>query len=245
MATYTIDKIKYGNDTFKLQDTVSGYTQNTGTVTSVGISNATNGGLSVSGSPITGSGSITVGHSNILTNAQTTQALYPITIDKNGHISGYGSAITVAPYINGQNSTPILSWTHTTVSGIDGVYLGYQDGDDTSYLFLPSGAGFNTGVQNILTQVSQNYVPKTRTINGKALSADVTLAASDLAMSSTSLTTISSVGTLPSLTFTPNASTNTLAIDWSAGTLPTTNTQAGVLLNTDTNVIPNVNGVSY
>lgn len=39
----------------------AGYTKNSGTVTSVGISNATNGGLSVSGSPVTSSGTITVG----------------------------------------------------------------------------------------------------------------------------------------------------------------------------------------
>ena len=38
-----------------------GKTSNTGTVTSIGISNATNGGLSVSGSPVTTSGTITVG----------------------------------------------------------------------------------------------------------------------------------------------------------------------------------------
>lgn len=92
MAEYTIDKFSYGGNTYKLQDNVSGYTSNTGTVTSVGISNATNGGLSVSSSPITGSGSITVGHSNVLTSAQTTQAVYPITIDKNGHIASYGEA---------------------------------------------------------------------------------------------------------------------------------------------------------
>lgn len=67
----------------------------TGTVTSVGIANATNGGLTVSGSPITTNGTINVGHTNILTNAQTTQAVYPITIDKNGHISGYGSAVSI------------------------------------------------------------------------------------------------------------------------------------------------------
>ena len=104
MAEYTIDKFSYGGNTYKLQDNVSGYTSNTGTVTSVGISNATNGGLSVSGSPVTGSGSITVGHSNILTNAQTTQAIYPIAIDKNGHISSYGTAVAVpnnSNWVNG------------------------------------------------------------------------------------------------------------------------------------------------
>lgn len=66
-----------------------------GTVTSIGLSNATNGGLSIGGSPITSSGTITVGHTNVLTSAQTTQAVYPIAIDKNGHISEYGSAVTI------------------------------------------------------------------------------------------------------------------------------------------------------
>lgn len=66
-----------------------------GSVTSVGATNATNGGLSISGSPVTTSGTITIGHSNILSSAQTTQAVYPIKIDKNGHISAYGSAVTI------------------------------------------------------------------------------------------------------------------------------------------------------
>lgn len=67
-----------------------------GTVTSVAMSNATNGGLTVSGSPITGSGTITVGHSNVLNSAQTTSGIYPIKIDKNGHISEYGTAFDPA-----------------------------------------------------------------------------------------------------------------------------------------------------
>lgn len=66
-----------------------------GSVESVAVSNATNGGLSVSGSPITSSGTITIGHSNVLASAQTTQAVYPIKIDKNGHISAYGSAVSI------------------------------------------------------------------------------------------------------------------------------------------------------
>ena len=67
-----------------------------GTVTSVEMSNATNGGLTISGSPITGAGTITVGHSNVLTNAQNTSGIYPIKIDKNGHISEYGTAFDPA-----------------------------------------------------------------------------------------------------------------------------------------------------
>lgn len=111
MAEYNINKIKLPNgDIVKLVDETSGYTKNTGTVTSVGLQNATNGGLSVSGSPVTGSGTISVGHSNILTNAQTTQALYPIAIDKNGHISSYGTAVDPEDIflfeVTGSSSTP-------------------------------------------------------------------------------------------------------------------------------------------
>ena len=76
-----------------VQSAISGFS--TGTVTSVGVTNASNGGLSISGSPITTSGTISIGHSNVLTNAQTTQAVYPIKIDKNGHISAYGSAVSI------------------------------------------------------------------------------------------------------------------------------------------------------
>ena len=76
-----------------------------GTVTSVAVSNATNGGLSVSGSPISSSGTITIGHSNVLAAAQTTQAVYPIKIDKNGHISAYGSAVTISDTKNTAGST--------------------------------------------------------------------------------------------------------------------------------------------
>jgi hypothetical protein len=107
----TVDK--YGRVTGA---TNQGYTTNTGTVTSVGITNDTNGGLTVSGSPVTTSGSITVGHTNVLTNAQTTSGVYPIKIDKNGHISEYGSAVTIlkkyAGDITGNSSTKSFTITH-------------------------------------------------------------------------------------------------------------------------------------
>ena len=89
-----------------------------GSVTSVGVSNDTNGGLTVSGSPITSSGTITIGHTNVLTNAQTTQAVYPITIDKNGHIGSYGSAVSipVVPSTTGSAETGITIANHSTTS---------------------------------------------------------------------------------------------------------------------------------
>ena len=107
-----------------------GYTTNTGTVTSVGITNG--GGLTISGSPITTSGSITVGHTNSVT-AQTTQAVYPIKIDANGHISAYGSAVTILKKytgtITGNSSTKEFTITHSL--GSRDVIVQVYDG--TSY----------------------------------------------------------------------------------------------------------------
>ena len=91
-----------------------------GTVTSVGVSNATNGGLTVSGSPVTSSGTISVGHSNVLTNAQTTEGVYPITIDKNGHINSYGSAVNqlfeVIVTMDGQSTTADKTYAQITAA---------------------------------------------------------------------------------------------------------------------------------
>lgn len=56
-----------------------------GTVTNVAVANG--GGLTVSGSPITTSGTITVGHSNSVT-AKTSSSLKKFTYDANGHITG-------------------------------------------------------------------------------------------------------------------------------------------------------------
>lgn len=97
-GTYASQAAKVG-DTFISDGTawilIPSGDEPSGTVTSVGVSNATDGGLSVSGSPITSSGTISIGHSNVLSSAQTTQAVYPIKIDKNGHISAYGSAVSI------------------------------------------------------------------------------------------------------------------------------------------------------
>lgn len=94
-----------------------GYTTNKGTVTNVGVQNDTDGGLTVSGSPITESGTITVGHTNKLTSAQTTSAVYPITIDKNGHIASYGTAQTIlkkySATLTGDNSKISFPITHS------------------------------------------------------------------------------------------------------------------------------------
>lgn len=52
---------------------------------------AANNGLTTSYS----SGTITISHANSAITAQSIQAVYPITIDSYGHITGYGSAVTI------------------------------------------------------------------------------------------------------------------------------------------------------
>ena len=107
-----------------------------GTVTSVGISNATDGGLTVSNSPVTSAGTISVGHSNVLTNAQTTQAVYPITIDKNGHISAYGDAVNqlfeVTVNCDGQSITSNKTYAQITAAYAEHkfIYVNFTYDDD-------------------------------------------------------------------------------------------------------------------
>lgn len=107
-----------------------------GTVTSIGISNATDGGLTVSNSPVTSAGTISVGHSNVLTSAQTTQAVYPITIDKNGHISAYGDAVNqlfeVTVNCDGQYITSNKTYAQITAAyaGHKFVYVDFTYDDD-------------------------------------------------------------------------------------------------------------------
>ena len=75
-------------------------TANTGTVTQVTAGT----GLSInqtSGGNFTTSG--TINHTNSVT-AQTTQAVYPIKIDAQGHISAYGTAVTI-PDVSGKIDT--------------------------------------------------------------------------------------------------------------------------------------------
>ena len=59
------------------------------------VSGIVNSGIINAGTGLSKSGN-TINHSNSIT-AQTTQALYPIKIDKEGHISAYGNAITSLP----------------------------------------------------------------------------------------------------------------------------------------------------
>ena len=92
MATYSINKIKLPNGDIVTLD------GGEGTVTNVSVANT--GGLTVTGSPITSTGTISIGHANASITAQTTQAVYPIKIDTYGHITSYGTEVTIPTVYN-------------------------------------------------------------------------------------------------------------------------------------------------
>ena len=113
-----------------------------GTVTSVAVANAADGGLTVSGSPVTSSGTINIGHSNVLSSAVTTSGVYPVKIDKNGHITEVGTAIDFGSYAtlaspaftgtptaptaaSGTNTTQIATtaFVNSAISGITGAMI--------------------------------------------------------------------------------------------------------------------------
>ena len=73
----------------------NGYTSNVGTITGVTAGTGLSGGGT--------SGAVTVNHSNSVT-AKTTQALYPIKYDSQGHITGSGNAVTSLP------ASDVSSW---------------------------------------------------------------------------------------------------------------------------------------
>ena len=94
-----------------VQDAMSG--AGAGTVTSVTAGSGLQVGSSGTGTSITGSG--TINHLNSVT-AQTTEAVYPIKIDAQGHISAYGSAVT-GTIINFTGIT-VDSHSTTTIYGV-------------------------------------------------------------------------------------------------------------------------------
>lgn len=129
----------------------------TGTVTSVGVQNATNGGLTVSGSPITTSGTITVGHSNVLSSAQTTAAVYPIKIDKNGHISEYGTAVEIpdtSGFVLRSGDTMSGNLTFPSSTGVDFKYTS----SDTDYTTKLSIIGINGSASSYVPRLSFDKV---------------------------------------------------------------------------------------
>ena len=202
-----------------------------GTVTSVGVSNKTNGGLSVTGSPITGSGTISIGHSNVLTSAQTTQAVYPIKIDKNGHISAYGSAVTIptVPDETGNSGTGITIADHATASltGVSGssTVRGVKTG--TNSTTTASKASGSNGTPPTLGTVISIYGVKSGT-NSTTTASKVTLGTASSIYGVSSSTT--------SVTGVQSSTTTASKASGSNGTAPTLGDPIPVVAATDVTV---------
>ena len=98
-----------------------------GTVTSVGIANG--GGLSVSGSPVTSSGNITVGHSNSVTagtigstsaSSGASVSIPYATYDSNGHITGKGTHThTVTGFVSAETDPVFLASAAAGIASSD------------------------------------------------------------------------------------------------------------------------------
>ena len=151
-------------------------------------------GLSLSGTEFN--------HSNSVT-AQTTQALYPISIDSEGHISGYGDPL-------GDSVIYVANSTTGGGSVTAGTKATFSQGTD-SFTSASFQSGFYTaGTAASFTRGVDSFTANTPTvINTSKFNAG----------SFTSGTF--SQGTLPSLTFAIDGTdSNQLDISWSTGTLP-------------------------
>ena len=126
-----------------------------GTVTNVAVANG--GGLTVSGSPITSSGTITVGHSNSVT-AKTSSSVKKFTYDEYGHVtdsselstaesdalaSGIDSEKVEQIETNKNNISSIVDWLNSLNRNLSPVYGGISKANkfivnDTA-ITLPAG----------------------------------------------------------------------------------------------------------
>lgn len=106
-----------------------------GTVTNVAVANS--GGLTINGSPITSSGTITVGHQNSVT-AKTSSSLKKFTYDAYGHVTGSSELSTAE--------------SNALASGIDSTKVGQISTNQTNIGKVQTQANWNTnnGVKNFL-----------------------------------------------------------------------------------------------
>ena len=155
MATYNgIKKIKIGNNIFNLYDSGN----SGGTVTKVTAGTGLSIG-STAGGNFTTTG--TINHTNSIT-AQTTQAVYPIKIDAQGHISAYGSAQTILTIGTGASNVAAGNHTHSYLPLSGGTLTGrLTTADPVNKIITGSG----TAASDKGSGVSPRYFPAKWTFN--------------------------------------------------------------------------------
>ena len=112
-------------------------TSNTGTVTGVTAGTGLKVGTNTSGGTISTSG--TINHSNSVT-AKTTQGLYPITYDAQGHITGSGSAVTIPA---ASSTTPSMDGTASAGSGTTWARADHVHPSDSSKVDTVSSSSYD------------------------------------------------------------------------------------------------------
>lgn len=113
-----------------------------GTVTNVAVANG--GGLTVSGSPITSSGTITVGHSNSVT-AKTSSSVKKFTYDAYGHVTGSSELSTAE--------------SNALASGIDSTKVAQIETNTNNISITDITSGFTaTSGYSIKTNLSAVYL---------------------------------------------------------------------------------------
>lgn len=134
-----------------------------GTVTNVAVANG--GGLTVSGSPITLSGTITVGHSNSVT-AKTSSSLKKFTYDKYGHVTGSSELSTAE--------------SNALASGIDSTKVAQIETNKNNISDIKDGTSINSfgDVEDALDDKADKSATYTKTevdtaLRAKANAADV------------------------------------------------------------------------
>ena len=110
-----------------------------GTVTSVGVANATNGGLSVSGSPVTSSGVITIGLDTAYGDTKNPYGTKTASYVLAGPTSGSAAAPSFRALV--EDDIPDLSNTYLTESSLDGYVKNIEGENWSNTIILDSGEG--------------------------------------------------------------------------------------------------------
>ena len=165
-----------------------------GTVTSVGIANG--GGLSISGSPITSSGSITISHADTSTQESSSNSgrtyIQSITLDGYGHVTGISTATETVT-----NTDQKIKLTTQATSGSYPIIFG-----PTSITSNSTYQGYyNTGI---------TVNPSTQTVTAQTFIGNLTGTASENLTPDSTLDATKLSGTIPAVCYTDSNTTYTL-----------------------------------
>lgn len=209
-------------------------TSNTGTVTSVAVSNG--GGLSVSGSPITSSGTITISHADTSSQASSSNSgrtyIQSLTLDGYGHVTGISTATET---VTDTNTHRPIQMNGTEILGNNTTALNLKAGSNVS---LSNSSGTVT-----INATDTTYESKAAASGGTAVSL-VTTGEKYTWNSKTSNTgTITSVKTTAGTHTTINVSSGAVSFNVPTKTSHLTN-DSGFTTNTGTVTGVKINGTT-